>query len=90
MSYLRTRSLWKCQSRECCALGTSISFPTVNLGGAPSHLSFEMSCSFTIQVLAQLVLLRNFAFFSLGDWIALFSPMVRVGFKPTAESELHH
>ena len=29
---------------------------------APSHLSFEMSCSFTIQVLAQRVLLRNFAF----------------------------
>ena len=73
VSYSRTRSLWKCQSRECCALGTTISFPTVNpselasgrllnLGGAPSHLSFEMSCSFTIQVLAQLVLLRNFAF----------------------------
>ena len=34
----------------------------LNLGGAPSHLSFEMSCSFTIQVLAQLDLLRNFAF----------------------------
>ena len=73
VSYSRTRSLWKCQSRECCALGTTISFPTVNpselasgrllnLGGAPSHLSFEMSCSFTIQVLAQLDLLRNFAF----------------------------
>ena len=49
------------------------SFPTVNpselasgrllnLGGAPGHLSFEMSCSFTVQVLAQLDLLRNFAF----------------------------
>ena len=34
----------------------------LNLGGAPSHLSFEVSCSFAIQVLAQLDLLRNFAF----------------------------
>ena len=73
VSYSRTRSLWKCQSRECCALGATISFPTVNpselasgrllnLGGAPGHLSFEMSCSFSVQVLAQLDLLRNFAF----------------------------
>ena len=64
LSYSRTRSLWKCQSRECCALGATISFPTVNpselasgrllnLGGAPGHLSFEMSCSFTVQMLAQ-------------------------------------
>ena len=31
----------------------------LNLGCAPGHLSFEMSCTFTVQVLAQLVLLRN-------------------------------
>ena len=31
----------------------------LNLGGAPDHPSFEMSCSFTVQVLAQLDLLSN-------------------------------
>ena len=31
----------------------------LNLGGAPGHPSFEMSCSFTVQVLAQLDLLSN-------------------------------
>ena len=31
----------------------------LNLGCAPGHPSFEMSCSFTVQVPAQLDLLRN-------------------------------